>query len=131
MKDEEEKLLALFEKLDSGQRQTLIDFAGFLATRATQDGDSEPAQVLPIARPDTETVVMAIKRLIQTYPMLDRRKLFGDTSKFVAQHALEGRPAVEVIDELEIVFARHFERMQEGKEGMRVAGETPGERREA
>jgi hypothetical protein len=112
MRDEEEKLLALFEKLDSGQRQTLIDFAGFLATRATQDGDSEPAQVLPIARPDTETVVMAIKRLTQTYPMLDRRKLFGDTSKFVAQHALEGRLAVEVIDELEIVFAKHFEKVR-------------------
>jgi hypothetical protein len=55
---------------------------------------------------------MAIKRLTQTYPMLDRRKLFGDTSKFVAQHALEGRPAMEVIDELEIVFAKHFEKVR-------------------
>jgi hypothetical protein len=116
MRDEEKKLLELFEKLDIRQRQTLIDFAGFLATRATQDGDREPARVLPIARPETETVVMAIKRLIQTYPMLDRRKLFGDTSKFVAQHALEGRPAIEVIDELEIVFAQHYERMTTGDE---------------
>ena len=122
MRDEEEKLLALFEKLDSGKRQTLIDFAGFLANGATQDADREPAQALPMARPETESVVMAIKRLIQTYPMLDRRKLFGDTSKFVAQHALEGRPAGEVIDELEVVFARHYERMQEGKEGMRDEG---------
>ncbi len=112
MRDEEEKLLALFEKLDSEKRQTLIDFAGFLASRATPEGNSVPAQALPMARPETESVVMAIKRLIQTYPMLDRRKLFGDTSKFVAQHALEGRPAGEVIDELEIVFARHYERMK-------------------
>ena len=114
-RDEEEKLLALFEKLDSGRQQTLIQFAGYLAARATQDGErapSAPAQPLPIARPETETVVMAIKRLTQTYPMLDRRKLFGDTSKFVAQHALEGRAAVEVIDELEIVFAKHFEKMR-------------------
>ena len=113
MKDEEEKLLALFEKLDGAKRQTLIDFAGFLAGGAAPEGGGVPAQAVPIARPETETVVMAIKRLIQTYPMLDRRKLFGDTSKFVAQHALEGRPAGEVIDELEIVFARHFERMKE------------------
>lgn len=52
---------------------------------------------------------MAIKRLTQTYPMLDRRKLLADTSKYVAQHALEGRSAVEVIDELEVVFSRHYE----------------------
>ena len=38
MNDEEEKLLALFGKLDSGRQQTLIEFAGFLATRETQDG---------------------------------------------------------------------------------------------
>ena len=115
MRDEEKKLLALFEKLDSGQQQTLIEFAGFLATRATQDGESAPsapAQPLPIARPETETVVMAIKRLTLTYPMLDRRKLFTDTSRYMAQHALEGRPAIEVIDELEVVFARHYRTMR-------------------
>lgn len=115
MRDEEKKLLALFEKLDSGQRKTLIEFAGFMVIRAPQDGDGEPsppAQPLSIARPDTETVVMAIKRLTQTYPMLDRRKLLGDTSKYVAQHALEGRPAVEVIDELEVVFSRHYENLR-------------------
>jgi len=112
MRDEEEKLLALFRKLVAGQQQTLIDFAGFLASRATRDAAGETAQPKSISRPETETVVMAIKRLMQTYPMLDRRQLFGDTSKFVAQHALEGRPAGEVIDELEIVFARHFERMK-------------------
>lgn len=115
-KDEEKKLLALFGKLDSGQRQTLIEFAGFLATRVPQASDgapSAPQQPLPIARPETETVVMAIRRLTQTYPMLDRRKLLGDTSKYVSQHALEGRPAAEVIDELEVVFSRHFEGMRD------------------
>ena len=115
MRDEGKKLLALFGKLDSGRQQTLIEFAGFLATRETQDGErapSAPAQPLPIARPETETVVMAIKRLTRTYPMLDRRKLFTDTSRYMAQHALEGRPAVEVIDELEIVFSRHYENLR-------------------
>lgn len=113
MKGEEKRLLGLFEQLDSGQRQTLMAFAGFLAARATQAGDAAPAAPLPVARPATETVVMAIKRLTQTYPMLDRRKLFGETSRFMAQHALEGRPAAEVIDELEIVFARHYEKLKD------------------
>lgn len=51
---------------------------------------------------------MAIKRLTRTYPMLDRRKLMGPTSLLVSQHALQGRPAAAVIDELEMVFARHY-----------------------
>ncbi len=111
MRSEEEKLLELFGRLDDSQRETLIAFGEFLVTRALRGGETAPStpdQPLPIARPETETVVMAIKRLTQTYPMLDRRKLFGDTSKFMAQHALEGRPAVEVIDELEVVFSRHY-----------------------
>jgi hypothetical protein len=115
VRSEEKKILALFEKLDSVQRQTLIEFAGFMAARAMQEGDaapSAPVQPLPIARPESETVVMAIKRLTQTYPMLDRRKLLGDTSKYVAQHALEGRPSMEVIDELEVVFSRHYENLR-------------------
>jgi hypothetical protein len=55
-----------------------------------------------------ETVVMAIKRLTRTYPMLDRRKLIGRTSQLMAEHALQGRAAVEVIDELEMVFERYY-----------------------
>lgn len=115
MRSEETRLLELFGTLDDSQRETLIAFGEFLAARATQDGGATPSapdQPLPIARPETETVVMAIKRLTQTYPMLDRRKLLSDTSRFVALHALEGRPAVEVIDELEVVFSRHHKAMR-------------------
>lgn len=115
MKGEGKRLLDLFGKLDGEQQQTLIEFAEFLAARAPLGDDatpSAPAEPLPIARPATETVVMAIKRLTQTYPMLDRRKLFTDTSRYMAQHALEGRPAAEVIDELEVVFSRHYETMR-------------------
>ena len=113
MKDEEEKLLALFKKLDSGQRQTLIEFAGFLAARA--ENPVIVAEPVPLTRPAGETVVRAIKRLTQTYPMLDRRKLLGETSQCVTQHALEGRPAAEIIDELEVLFARHYEKMRSGQ----------------
>ncbi len=115
MKSEEKRLLELFGRLADSQRETLIAFGEFLVTRASEDGEAAPSvpdKPLPIARPETETVVMAIKRLTQTYPMLDRRKLLGDTSKYVAQHALEGRPAVEVIDELEVVFCRHYENLR-------------------
>ena len=114
MKSEAGKLLDLFETLDRERQRTLIEFAEFLSSRAARDGDAEPAAAptpQPIARPATETVVMAIKRLTQTYPMLDRRKLLGETSEYVAQHALGGRPAAEVIDELEALFARHYQKL--------------------
>ncbi len=116
MRGEGKKLLELFDALDSGRQRTLIEFAEFLSARVARDDDPEPAApagLQPIARPATETVVMAIQRLTRTYPMLDRRKLFGETSEFMAQHALGGRPAAEVIDELEMLFARHYEKLRD------------------
>ncbi|HXF66834.1 MAG TPA: hypothetical protein VNK67_09090 [Burkholderiales bacterium] len=106
----EKKLLELFERLAPERQETLIAFAEFLAARAPEQGGlTEPR---PIPRPAEETVVMAIRRLTRTYPMLDRRRLMAEASRYMAQHALEGRPAGEVIDELEAVFARHYRKIK-------------------
>ncbi|MBI2295697.1 MAG: Crp/Fnr family transcriptional regulator [Betaproteobacteria bacterium] len=107
-KGEEKKLLDLFERLPPAQQEVLIAFGEFLATRPP-NADEPGVEPLAIPRPAGETVTMAIRRLVRTYPMLDRRKLMREASQFMAQHALEGRAAVEVIDELESVFARHYE----------------------
>jgi hypothetical protein len=42
--------------------------------------------------------------------MLDKAKLLNETSALMAQHVMQGRPAEEVIDELEIVFEMHYRR---------------------
>lgn len=115
MSVDRKKLLDLFDGLDTRQQEMLLAFAEFLAVRSAQPaapagGAGEPES---IERPAEETVVMAIRRLTRTYPMLDRRKLFDATSRFMAQHALQGRAAPEVIDELEIVFAEHYQRLKE------------------
>jgi hypothetical protein len=104
----ENQLLDVFELLAPEQQERLIAFAEFLA------GNPPDAMVIerePVAapRPDNETVTMAIRRLVRTYPMLDRRRLMVEASRFLAQHALEDRAAAEVIDELERVFSRHYE----------------------
>ncbi len=109
---EEQKLLDLFERLRPEQQDQLIAFAEFLAARGPS-GERASREPLPLPRPASETVTMAIRRLVRTYPMLDRRRLLGEASRFVAQHALEGRAASEVIDELEVVFARHYRRMKD------------------
>jgi len=103
---EEGKLLALFGRLGDEQQDRLIAFAEFLAAGAPEPGAAPEPVAIP--RPAGESVALAIRRLVRTYPMLERRRLMGETSRFLAQHALEGRPAVEVIDELEVVFARHY-----------------------
>jgi hypothetical protein len=40
--------------------------------------------------------------------MLDRHLMLDETSTLMAGHVLRGRPARDVIDELEALFARHY-----------------------
>ena len=50
----------------------------------------------------------ALKRLRRVYAMLDRGVLLHEASALMSAHVLQGRPAVDVIDELEALFARHY-----------------------
>ncbi len=105
----EDRLLACFRRLDEGGRQTLLEFAEFLAAKAPTPEPEAVPEPLPIERPTEESVVKAIKRLTATYPMVERGELLNEISALMAQHVMQGRPAVEVIDELEIVFRRRYE----------------------
>lgn len=113
MKDEEGRLLGCFRELPARHKKTLLEFAEFLRARAgvTDGGSAVPAKPRRIKAAQGETVVMAVRRLTRSYPMLDRRKLMHETSCCLAEHTLKGRPAEEVIAELEAVFARHYSRM--------------------
>ncbi len=110
------RLLGLFERLDAGRRRTLLEFAEFLAERQASGQEAAevsepPPEPLAIPRPEQESVVGAMKRLRQTYPMLDPDQLLDEASGLMSAHLLGGRPAVEVIDELEALFARHYQRL--------------------
>lgn len=103
----ERRLRELFAKLPEADRQTLLAFAEFLASRAP--AASEPLlepQLEP--RPAKESVVGAIKRLSRSYPMLDKAKMLNDTSALMTQHLMQGRAAAEVIDDLQALFERHY-----------------------
>lgn len=103
--------MEVFRKLDSSQRENLLAFAEFLAQRTEPISRPIAAIEPPLAieRPQQESVVRAIKRLSATYPMLDRRKLLHETSNLVTDHVMHARDAKEVIDEIEAIFARHYE----------------------
>lgn len=104
----EQQLLAAFRLLTGEDRRALQAFAEFLASRDGVAAAGPAAAPQPESPPENESVVMAIKRLTRTYPMLDRRKLMGPTSLLVSQHALQGQAAAQVITELETVFERHY-----------------------
>jgi hypothetical protein len=111
MRLQDKKLLNLFRALPAAEQETLLAFAEFLESRSA--GEKQPVSLAPLAipRPAEERVVQAIKRLRETYPMLDHGKMLHEISDHMTQHVMQGKAAAEVIDALESVFRAHYERM--------------------
>jgi len=106
------RLTAIYDSLPEAEKKTLLDFAEFLAARCERD---RPVSTEPTAipRPEDESVVAALKRLRETYHMLDHSKMLHEASSLMAQHMMQGRPAGEVIDDLEQMFRRDFDKFLE------------------
>lgn len=89
----------------------LMAFAEFLDSRdnalTREPVNLEPANM---PRPDDESVVAAIKRLKASYHMLESRHLLDEVSILMTQHVMQGREKKVVIDELEVLFRRHFDK---------------------
>ncbi|MCP3869930.1 MAG: hypothetical protein GY703_17925 [Gammaproteobacteria bacterium] len=107
-------LLKLFVSLSESDQATLTAFAQFLHSRS-QDSHSpkpkSPPKPNPVPRPETESVVGAIKRLSKVYCMLDRSDLLTETSSLMTAHIMHGRNAKGVIDDLEVLFEQHYQKM--------------------
>jgi hypothetical protein len=122
----EQRLIGLFSRLDAADRHTLLAFAEFLAAGRAQSlatpalletppdpsPDPSPAQPQkphPLPRPGQEKVIAAIRRLTQTYPMLDHSPMLHETAAMMSAHVLQGRPAAQVIDDLEALFQQRYQ----------------------
>lgn len=103
------RLVSIFRGLSEGRQQALLEYAEFLAEKETAESPPLPETPLPIPRPAEENVVKAIQRLMQTYPMLERNRIFHEASAQMTRHLLHGVTAQEAIDELERIFARHYQ----------------------
>lgn len=112
-KSKSKRLMSIFDELDKSSQQSLLDFAEFLQSK---DVDSSKAPLASLQEPDLipaqdgESVIMALKRLSASYPMLDKSKLLNDTSVLVTEHTLQGRDRDEVITELDVVFKQHYQK---------------------
>jgi hypothetical protein len=107
------QLLKLFAKLDKANQQHVLAFMEFLASRdQSADTPSRTAVIeAPVVeRPENESVIGAIKRLSKSYSMVDKDDVLHETSDLMTSHVLKGRPAGEVIDELEMLFYRHYQK---------------------
>lgn len=108
---DERRLLKRLRALEPAEREMLLAFADFLVAR-TEPSSRAPAvarEPRHTPRPEHESVIGAIKRLSQSYDMLERDVLLHETSALMSAHVLQGRAAGDVIDELEALFARHYQ----------------------
>lgn len=104
-----DKLQSLAENLNADEQKTLLDYAEFMVERSTHQVETVSPVPLEILRPAEETVVGAMKRLSQTYPMLNMDKLLHNASGLMSEHIMQGKAALEVIDELQVMFEKHYQ----------------------
>jgi hypothetical protein len=113
MSPAEKKILAVFKKLASAERENLQAYAEFLLSRSGGVLQVPIAEPQLIARAENESVVAAIKRLSASYPMLEKPELLNKTSALMTQHIMQGRDVTLVIDELELLFADTYQALLE------------------
>lgn len=104
------RLVSILRSLSEARQQALMEYAEFLAEKEGADlAAAPPSEPLTIPRPEHESVVKAIQRLMQTYPMLERKQIFHEASAQMTRHLIHGVAAAEAIDELERIFARQYQ----------------------
>ncbi len=131
--DPARELAEIASRLSPEDQASLLKFARFLEQESPAPAPEPVPEPEPIPRPEQESVVKAMRRLSATYHMLDRSKLLNETSALMAQHVMQGRSAVEVIDELEVVFQTHYEKvlaedpMRQGEDTQANGGSADGD----
>ncbi len=118
-----DKLQRIFAALGPADQHSLLAFAEFLQQRESVSlptlspgrelvkpaAPRQPLSPDSIPRPESESVIKAVKRLSATYHMLDKNALLSETSDLVTQHVIMGRDKIEVIDDLEAVFETRYQ----------------------
>jgi hypothetical protein len=114
MKNISRELKALMSRLGDEHQQAATDYATFLVQQynfqTPVEGGLEPEAIVRLER---ETVIAAIKRLKNTYYMLDSDEQLDGTSSLMGQHILRGREAPTVIKELQSMFQEKHEKYLE------------------
>jgi len=105
------RLQEIVGELSEQDRQALLAFAEFLSARTARPTARNPSAPEHRPGPPGESVVAAMKRLSTQYPMLDKAKLLGVATGLMGEHVMRGRPADEVIVELEALFDKQYQNL--------------------
>ncbi len=124
----ERKLCKLYSSLNDNDRLTLMKFAEFLLVESvvSQDEKSEgeglsnnsslavstpfpEPKIIPA--PENENVIKAIKRIAKMYYMVDKSKMFDTTSTLMTEHLIHGRPAREIVADVEKSFKQEYDKL--------------------
>lgn len=112
MKAIEKQLLRIYQNLADADQQTLLKFATFLndskKTELTIDFDD---RVLSQTHKD-ETVVGALKRLSNDYPMLGQPEILDQAAGLMSDHVLRGKLREDTISELDMLFDRCYQKLK-------------------
>ena len=107
------RLAEIAEQLSSDEQTALLEYAEFMLTRSEHAKILSMCDPVDIPRPEDETVVAAMRRLSDTYPMLNKDKILHEAAGLMSEHVMQGREATIVIDDLQVLFHRHFETLNE------------------
>lgn len=103
------RLIEILGQLSRAEQAALLDYAEFMLSRSEHARTRSIREPLDIPRPDDESVVAAMRRLTETYPMLNKDKLLHEAAGLMSEHVMQGRAANVVIDDLQVLFHRHYE----------------------
>jgi len=108
MTADERNLLAVFRDLDKQQQTSLLSYAEFLRQQAEPQAPilEQPHDIPASAN---ESVVAALRRLSKSYFMLEEKNLLNAATNPMSQHVIQGRDAMEVINELEQLFKEGYD----------------------
>jgi len=118
MKAGERALLENYRKLSKSDQQALLKFSTFLVESEFDSSDGLAPKMKELPRPkeiyasENESVVGAIKRLSESYFMLDKACLLDETSVLMSQHVMQGRSKADVILALEQLFQHQYEKIK-------------------
>ena len=102
---DQHELRAVIDVLTDAEVASLLDFARYLRDRRSA---APVPEIVDIPRPEHESVINAIRRLTQTYPMLNRDTLFDEASGLMARHMMHGESSEDTIDQLEALFKSRY-----------------------
>ncbi len=115
---QEREIIKLYKSLNEVNKEAFLAFGEFLQTRANTNSSNAQTVVetkpVDIPRPESESVIKAIKRLSATYPMVDKETILHPISNLMTSHIIQGRKAPEVIDDLQDLFLKEYESLKNG-----------------